>query len=91
MSAQIAAAADRALRAQQVCMLIGMGKTWLYAEVAAGRFPAPFKPSERASLWLESEVLSWLREKAARRPERPVAISRSTGIADRNTESPAAA
>lgn len=62
-----AIAGDRAIRIQEVCMRTGMGRTWLYGEITAGRFPQPFKPGARTNLWLESEVTDWIYDRAAQR------------------------
>ncbi|WBQ13836.1 AlpA family phage regulatory protein [Hyphomonadaceae bacterium BL14] len=54
------------LRKPRVLALIGMGQTWLYEHVKAGKFPAPIKLGERAVGWRRSDVEAWLasRERA---------------------------
>jgi prophage regulatory protein len=47
-------------RKPAILMLTGMGQTWLYAEVKAGRFPKPLKIGSRAVAWRRSEVHAWL-------------------------------
>lgn len=58
---------DRALRLPEVLDRVAMSKGWVYAKIAAGEFPSPFKTGQRASAWLESEVNEWLHERAAQR------------------------
>lgn len=45
---------------------VGMHPSTIYAEIKAGRFPAPVKYG-RSSRWLESEIETWI---AARKTER---------------------
>ncbi len=45
-----------------------MGKTWLYEEIAAGRFPAPIKLSPKAARWKAGWIFDYL---AALRPSHP--------------------
>lgn len=42
------------------------GRTKIYAGIAAGTFPKPIKAGAR-SLWVESEVEAWMRERIAER------------------------
>ena len=58
---------DRALRLSQVIARLGMSRSWIYEEIAAGRFPKPVKIGIRASAWLESEVSEFLAARARRR------------------------
>lgn len=44
----------------EVLTHIKMGKTWLYAEIKAGRFPAPIKLSPKAARWKAGWVLDYL-------------------------------
>lgn len=48
---------------------VGMHPSTIYAEIAAGRFPAPVKLG-RSSRWPESEVDAWIE---ARKRERDAA------------------
>ncbi len=50
------------LRAPQVLEKVGMGRTWLYSEIAAGRFPAGIKIGPRARGWTEASIEQWLQE-----------------------------
>ncbi len=56
---------DRFLRPREVCRLLGIGKTKLYALVRAGTFPKPVSLGWRTSVWLASEVASWQRRRVA--------------------------
>ena len=55
------------LRKRQLLLVIPIGKTTLYDEIAKGRFPRPIKIGRRASAWLKSEVETWLAEREADR------------------------
>jgi predicted DNA-binding transcriptional regulator AlpA len=44
----------------EVLARIKMGKTWLYAEIAAGRFPQPIKLSPKAARWKAGWVFDYL-------------------------------
>jgi len=46
-----------------------IGKTTLYAMMAAGTFPRPVKVGRR-SLWVESEVAEWIADRVAEREDR---------------------
>lgn len=46
-----------------VTELTGLGKSTIYKEIAAGRFPGPVKIAERSVVWLESDLTSWLNDK----------------------------
>ncbi|WIY52077.1 AlpA family phage regulatory protein [Devosia sp. YIM 151766] len=51
---------DEIWRLRRVMAVIGMSRSWLYEEVAAGRFPAPLQLGQRAIGWRRSEVENWL-------------------------------
>lgn len=51
------------LRLNQVTAKIGLGRSRLYVEVAAGRFPQPCKIGDRAVAWVEAEVDDWIKAK----------------------------
>lgn len=57
-----AQAEDRLLRLEEVKVIVGLGKTRIYALERAGLFPRRFKPGGSASRWSEQEVLSWRAE-----------------------------
>ncbi len=37
----------------------GMGTTYIYTEMNAGRFPVAVKVGKRATRWIEAEVQDW--------------------------------
>jgi predicted DNA-binding transcriptional regulator AlpA len=47
---------DRALRMSSVCQKTGMGPSWVYDEIASGRFPPGFKITKKSRAWWESDV-----------------------------------
>lgn len=51
------------------CVLqrVGMGRSSLYAAIAAGTFPKPIKLSARAVGFLSTEVDQWIAARAAER------------------------
>jgi predicted DNA-binding transcriptional regulator AlpA len=50
-----------------ICERLCVGETFVRAEIAAGRFPAPFKLGARATAWLEADLDRFIAEKAAQR------------------------
>jgi prophage regulatory protein len=56
----------RALRLPHVMAKTGMSRTHIYRLVNKGEFPAPFKLSDRLSVWNEAEVDAWLNSKFQR-------------------------
>jgi prophage regulatory protein len=57
------------LRLHQLRSRIGRSRSSLYADIAAGSFPAPIKLGARAVGWLESEVNEWLSQRIEERRE----------------------
>lgn len=55
---------DRALRLPQVSAMTGLARSTIYALVADGEFPAPFKLTAGTSAWLESSVQKWIKARA---------------------------
>jgi len=49
------------LRADQVMAVTGWGRSKLYAEIRAGRFPEPERDGSRCSRWRAATVLEALR------------------------------
>ena len=47
----------------------GFGRSFLYREIAEGRFPRPAKIGAKASRWALSEVQSWIDARIADREE----------------------
>jgi len=62
----ISRASNRVLRMRDLPNKVGFRPSTIYEMVAAGRFPRPFKlvSGGRATGWLESEIDSWLDERA---------------------------
>lgn len=59
---------DEALhRIDAVLARTGLGRSALYAAVAAGRFPAPLKRGA-CSVWVKSEIDQWIAEEIRRLP-----------------------
>jgi prophage regulatory protein len=48
------------LKIAEVKDRVGLGKSKIYALVAEGRFPRPYKLSPKAARWSEREVASWI-------------------------------
>jgi prophage regulatory protein len=48
------------IRKPVVLSLVPWGNTKLYAEIKAGRFPAPIKLSTRVAAWRIEEVHAWI-------------------------------
>ena len=56
----ITATPTRYIRLREVQTLVPLSRTRIYELMAAGRFPACIKLSERASAWSLDEVLAYL-------------------------------
>ncbi len=53
------------LRIRDVCRVTGLGRSTIYSFVAAHRFPAPIKVSERATAFVGKEVNAWIEQRIA--------------------------
>jgi prophage regulatory protein len=51
----------------EVCERLCCGETFVRSEIAAGRFPPPFKLGARAAAWLETDLDRFIADRAARR------------------------
>lgn len=51
---------DRLLRLRQICEVLGLGKTQVYAMVKEQRLPEPVRLSHRAVAWRASEVQDFI-------------------------------
>jgi prophage regulatory protein len=58
---------ETVLRLPGVKGISGLGRSSIYAGVKAGTFPAPIKLGDRAIGWLDSEVQTWVKSRAASR------------------------
>ena len=57
----------RMMRLPDVVRATGLGRSTIYAKVAAGEFPAPVKLGARAVAWPESVVAEWLANRPSAR------------------------
>lgn len=53
----------KVIRLKQVINSTGLGRSTIYKYIAEGKFPKPFKLSERCVGWLESEVHQWIQSR----------------------------
>lgn len=51
---------DALIRLPELLKRVPMSKSQLWLMVRQGRFPKPYKPSERISAWRLSEVSDWM-------------------------------
>ena len=54
------ASPDRLLKIAEVKSRVGLGKSKIYAMVAEGQFPRPYKLTPKAARWSEREVSDWI-------------------------------
>lgn len=57
---------DILLSFADVSLRVALGRTSIYAGIAAGTFPAPVKAGRR-SLWVEAEIDQWIADRIADR------------------------
>ncbi|PKH71834.1 AlpA family transcriptional regulator [Stenotrophomonas sp. Betaine-02u-21] len=55
---------EELLSLERVRAATGMGTTFIYGEIKAGRFPKSIRVGRRA-LWIQSEVQGWIRRQIA--------------------------
>lgn len=65
----------RFLRVRTVVGMVGFSKTTLYARIRAGSFPKPIQIGAQTVVFLESEIVEWMKAAAARRQDRQSASS----------------
>lgn len=58
---------DRLLPLPVVIHMTSLSKTKIYADIRAGRFPAPVKLGPKRSAWRTSEIQAWLASRAPAR------------------------
>lgn len=77
-------AVEHILRRRDVERLTGLSRSSIYAKMATHEFPQSIQLSERASGWLESEIIAWQQARIAKRdrPALPVKKSRQTDSND---------
>ena len=55
----------RLIKLPEVKNRTGLGRSSIYGEIAAERFPSPIKIGLRSVAWIESEVADWIERKIA--------------------------
>ena len=50
----------RVLRLEEVCQLVGLARSTIYAKVSAGGFPAPIRLGSRSVGWRLADIDRWL-------------------------------
>ena len=58
---------SRLIRLPEVKNRTGLGRSSIYGEIAAERFPSPIKIGLRSVAWIESEVTDWIERKISDR------------------------
>lgn len=53
-------ASKNLIRLPRVLRMTGKGRSTIYRDMAAGRFPQSVKIGARAAAWIESEVQDWI-------------------------------
>jgi prophage regulatory protein len=61
----------RILRLREVCHTTGLGRSMIYCLQQARRFPQSVKITDYAVGWLDTEIQTWLAQRAASRARRP--------------------
>jgi prophage regulatory protein len=57
----------RVLRLKGVMAKTGLARSTIYALIAKGKFPAPAHPTEKTSIWDESEIENYIERAFAAR------------------------
>jgi prophage regulatory protein len=60
---------ERLIRIDEVLHICGLSRSSVYASIQRGEFPTQVKLSRKASAWLYSEVVAWVRERSVLRHE----------------------
>lgn len=58
---------DSFIRIRDVQRRIQMSRSWIYASVSAGKFPAPVQLGPKAVGWLTTEIDKWIADRVALR------------------------
>ena len=56
---------EQRLTLGQVMLITGMGRTWIYRQIAKKEFPEPERAGRRCSRWRAGDVLNWLEDRRA--------------------------
>lgn len=67
---------QRIYRLRDLPPLIGLKKPTIELLLQQGRFPRPFRISERAVGWTEADIVAWQRERTAQRVEHSAGAGR---------------
>lgn len=67
----------RGLRIPKVKSITGYGGSSIWAMVKAGTFPRPVKLGPRCTVWLEHEVMEWMRARIAKSRVQDAALTRT--------------
>jgi prophage regulatory protein len=67
------AVVQKIYRRPQLTAVTGLSVPYINELVAAGKFPKPIKLGEKASGWLECDILSWQQARIAARDGQEVA------------------
>ena len=59
----------RLLKLPDVQCKIGQRKSWIYAQIREGRFPAPVPTGPGSVAWLEDELDKWIMDRVADRDQ----------------------
>lgn len=54
---------EKLIRLEEVKAQIGFGRSFIYASIKEGGFPAPVKVGKHAVAWRQSEIESWIAER----------------------------
>lgn len=64
-AAQSVPSQTRLIRIGEVQHRTGFSRSQIYRLMAMGKFPCPIRASEATSVWIESEVQSWIEGRIA--------------------------
>jgi prophage regulatory protein len=59
----------RFLKLPEVCRLTGYSRDSVYRLAREGKFPQRVELSDRASRWVEEEILNWMEQRSAERTQ----------------------
>lgn len=53
-------------RLRRVLATVSMSRSWLYEEIAQGRFPQPVRIGLRAVAWRRSDIEAWVADRTSK-------------------------
>lgn len=62
---------------KDVSAVVRMSDSWIYAELAAARFPAPVIRESRCTRWRSADISSWLMQRVTPQPQAEKVIARA--------------